>query len=199
MSEKRELPQPTIAEMKADLKRERYKNRYRRMLRSTIGTLLVVAAVAVLAATLWFPILKIFGNSMTPTLRAGQIVVAMKGRSFETGDILGFYYGNKLLVKRYIAGPGDWINITEDGVVFVNNEELDEPYLTEKAFGDCNIELPYQVPDGRCFVMGDHRSTSIDSRNMTVGSIAQEQIVGKILFRVWPLSDFGVLDWEANS
>ena len=131
---------------------------------------------------------------MTPTLQEGEIVVAVKGSSFQTGDIIGCWYGNKLLIKRYIAGPGDWVNITEDGTVFVNEVELNEPYLEEKALGDCNIDLPYQVPDSRYFVIGDHRATSVDSRNTTVGCIAEEQVIGKIIFRIWPLTEFGRLD-----
>lgn len=181
-------------ELKHELKHEKYKTRYKRVLRSSIFTLVVVAALAVLTATLWLPVLRIFGNSMTPTLQEGEIVVAVKGSSFQTGDIIGFWYGNKLLIKRYIAGPGDWVNITEDGTVFVNEVELNEPYLEEKALGDCNIDLPYQVPDSRYFVIGDHRATSVDSRNTTVGCIAEEQVIGKIIFRIWPLTEFGRLD-----
>lgn len=185
---------PTIEQLEAELQRERYNKRYGRVLRSTIYTLITVAAVAVLVATLWLPVLQIYGSSMAPTLVDGNIVVSLKAGDLETGDIVAFYYNNKILVKRVIAGPGDWVDIKEDGTVYVNNEELDEPYLTEKAFGDCNIELPYQVPDSRIFVMGDHRSVSVDSRNTAVGCVADEQIVGKLVFRIWPLDSFGPLN-----
>ena len=184
---------PERALLEAELKRVKYKRSYRRVLRSTVYTLVVVAAVAVLVATLWMPVLQIYGSSMTPTLNEGEIVVSIKGADFEQGDIVGFYYGTKLLVKRYIAGPGQWVDIDEDGNVYVDGELLDEPYLTEKAFGDCDLELPYQVPENRYFLMGDHRETSVDSRSSVVGCVAEEQIVGKIIFKVWPLSEFGSL------
>lgn len=184
---------PTVGQLEAELRRERYKQRYRSVLRSTIYTLITVAAVAVLVATLWMPVLQIYGSSMAPTVHDGEIVVAVKTSDMKTGDIVAFYYNNKILVKRVICGPGDWIDIDQDGTVFVNGEEVDEPYLTERALGDCNIELPYQVPDEKVFVMGDHRSTSIDSRNTAVGCVAQEQVVGKIIFRIWPLNMIGVM------
>jgi signal peptidase I len=181
-----------ISQLEAELKREKHKHRYRTVLKSTISTLIVVAAVAVLAATLWMPVLQIYGNSMTPTLKEGQIVVSLKGSDLEQGDLVAFYVGNKLLVKRVIAESGEWFDITEEGVVFVNGKELDEPYLQEKAFGECDIELPYQVPESRYFLMGDHRTSSIDSRSSVIGCIDKEQIVGKIVFCVWPPEDFGV-------
>lgn len=177
--------------MEIELKRERYKSRYRRTLKSTVYILIVVSAIAVLVATLWMPVLQIYGTSMTPTLSEGQIVVSLKSSDFTIGDVVGFWYGNKLLVKRVIAGPGDWVDIDRDGTVFVNGEQLDEPYVSEKALGDCNITLPYQVGDERFFLMGDHRSTSSDSRNSMIGCIAEEQIVGRIVLRVWPFSEFG--------
>lgn len=185
---------PTIRQLQMELEREQYHRRYRQTLRSTIYTLLVVAAVAILIATLWLPILKIYGSSMNPTLTEGDIVMAVKGTEFAQGDLAVFYSSNKILVKRYIAGPGQWIDIDEDGNVYVDGELLDEPYLTEKALGECDLELPYQIPDGRIFVMGDHRSTSVDSRSSAVGCIADEQIVGKIVFRIWPLSGFGTVE-----
>lgn len=185
---------PTLSQLEEELKREKHKTRYNRTLRSTVYTLVVVAAIAVLVATIWMPVLRIYGTSMTPTVSEGEIVVSLKGSSFEHGDILALYYGNKLLVKRYIAGPGQWVDIDRDGTVYVDGEPLEEPYLTEKALGDCTIDLPYQVPDGRYFVMGDHRSTSQDSRSAVVGCISEDQIVGRIVFRVWPLPRFGNIE-----
>ena len=184
---------PTVAQLEHELKRVRYQSRYGRVLRSTVFSLVVVAAVAVLVAVLFLPVLQIYGHSMTPTLEDGDIVVSIKGSDFEPGDVIAFYYNNKILVKRVIAGPGDWVDIDKDGNVTVNGQALEEPYLQEKALGDCNIKLPYQVPDSRLFVMGDHRSVSVDSRNTAVGCVAQEQIVGRLVFRIWPLSGMGAL------
>lgn len=191
MKRKKVQGMPSTEQLEAELKRVKYQSRYHSVLRSTIYTLIVVAAIAILVATLWLPVLQIYGNSMTPTLQDGEIIFSVKTSEFEPGDIIAFYYNNKILVKRVICGPGDWINMDEDGTVYVNEVRLDEPYLVEKALGDCNIELPFQVPDGRYFVMGDHRSTSVDSRNTAVGCVADEQIVGKIIFRVWPLNRLG--------
>lgn len=175
---------PSVKQLEAELGRVKYRSRYRTVLRSTVYTLITVAAIAILVATLWLPVLQIYGNSMTPSLMDGEIIFSIKTSDFEPGDIAAFYYNNKILVKRIICGPGDWINIEEDGTVYVNDVMLDEPYVFEKSLGDCNIEMPFQVPDGRFFVMGDHRSTSVDSRNTAVGCVSQEQIVGKIMFRV---------------
>ena len=182
---------PGVEELERELKRERYKLRYRSTLRSTVSSLIVVAAVAILVATLWMPVLQIYGTSMTPTVTDGDILVSLKGSEFNPGDIIAFYYNNKILVKRVIAGPGDWVNIDEAGNVFINGEPLDEPYLEEKALGECDITLPYQVPESRIFVMGDHRSVSVDSRSTSIGCVAEEQIVGKLVMRLWPLDKIG--------
>lgn len=182
---------PSTEQLKAERDRERYKKRYLRVLRSTIYILIVVAAVAVLVATLLMPVLQIYGTSMTPTLDEGDIVISVKNPEFKPGDLMVFYVGNKILVKRYIAGPGQWVDIDEDGNVFVDGKPLEEPYIETKALGDCNIELPYQVPENKIFCMGDHRATSVDSRNTAVGCVAEEQLVGKIVFRVWPMGKFG--------
>lgn len=191
MKNKVKKPIPSLEELKAELKRERYKYRFANVLKSTICTLVVVAAFAILVATLWMPVLQIYGSSMTPTLEEGQIVVSLKGSDFEQGDLVAFYIGNKLLVKRVIAGPADVVDITQDGTVSVNGQILEEPYVMDKALGECDLEFPYQVPDSRYFLMGDHRSTSVDSRSTTVGCVAMEQIVGKIAFCVWPFENFG--------
>lgn len=185
---------PDVEQLRAELSREQYKQRYRSVLRSTIYTLVVVAAVAVLISVLFLPVLQIYGTSMTPTLSEGDIVVSVKGADFESGDLIAFYLGNKILVKRCIAGPGQWVDIDEEGNVYIDGKLLEEPYLEEKALGDCNIELPYQVPDNRYFCLGDHRATSVDSRDTTVGCVSEEQIVGKIVFRVWPMSGLGTLE-----
>ncbi|MBQ7715302.1 MAG: signal peptidase I [Clostridia bacterium] len=182
---------PSIEQLKAEAARTGYKKRFRHAVRNTLYTLITVSAAAVLIAVLFLPVLRIYGTSMDPTLEEGNIVVSVKGTKFDTGEVVAFYYNNKILVKRVIAHAGDWVNIDEEGNVYVNEKKLDEPYVSELAFGDCDIELPYQVPESRVFVMGDHRSVSVDSRNTSVGCVAEEQIVGKIVFRVWPLSEFG--------
>ena len=182
---------PTTEQIEKERARLRHKSRYSRTLRSTIAILIVVAAVAVLVATLWMPVLRIYGSSMAPTLNDGQIVISLKTTDFKTGDIAAFYYGNKLLIKRYIAGASDWVYIDEDGTVSVNSIELDEPYLAEKALGQTNIDLPYQVPDKRYFLMGDNREASVDSRNTAVGCVSDSQIVGKVVYCSWPLDRFG--------
>ncbi len=178
---------PDLDVIEAELQRVKYKDRYRSALRGTIYTLVVVAAVAILIATLLLPFLRIYGTSMAPTLQDGEVICCIKTSDFQTGDIVAFYYNNKLLVKRVIGHAGDWIHIDEGGNVYVNEVLLEEPYLADKALGDGDLELPYQVPDGKLFVLGDHRSTSVDSRHTTVGCISQEQIVGKIFLRIWPL------------
>lgn len=188
------MKSPTSQEIEAELERVRYKSRYRTVLKSTVYTLITVAAIAVLVATLWLPVLQIYGSSMTPTLHDGEIVFSVKSNKFAEGDVIAFYYNNKILVKRVVANSGDWVNIDKKGNVLVNGNLLDEPYLEVKHRGEPDIELPYQVPDGKLFVLGDHRETSADSRHTAVGCVAQEQIVGKIVFRVWPLNVFGVID-----
>ena len=184
---------PSIAQLEVELNREKYRWRFRRVLRSTIYALITVAAAAVLVATLWMPVLQISGNSMSPTLTEGEIVISLNGSSFQTGDIVAFYFDNKVLIKRVIAGPGDWVDIDEQGNVFVNDQEIDEPYLVEKALGDCNIQLPYQVPESRIFVMGDHRSVSVDSRSTALGCVPYDKIVGRLVLRIWPYDAAGFI------
>ena len=186
-----ELTMPSLSELEKERDRVKHAHNWRKTFSSTVGVLIVVSALAILVATLWLPVLRIYGTSMTPTLEAGDIVLSEKGSSFKTGDVIAFYYNNKILVKRVIAGPGDWVYIDDDGTVFVNGEELDEPYVQEKALGETDIEYPYQVPEKRWFVMGDHRSVSLDSRTRAIGCIAEEMIVGQLKGRIWPLNKLG--------
>jgi len=182
---------PSIELLEEEVRRASYSRRYQAVLRSTIYTLITVAAVAVLVATLWLPVMRTYGNSMAPTLNNGEIIFSVKTRNMKQGDIVAFYFNNKVLIKRIIAGPGEWVDIDEVGTVYVNEQPLEEPYLTEKSKGEVDIDLPYQVPDGKYFIMGDHRDTSADSRHTAVGCIGMDQLVGKIVFRVWPLEQFG--------
>ena len=187
------LDRPSIELLEAEILRTKHKRRYNTVLRSTIYALITVAAVAVLVATLWLPVMQTYGSSMSPTLNNVEIIFSVKTKDLEQSDIVAFYFNNKVLVKRVIAGPGDWVNIDADGTVYVNQQVLEEPYLREKSLGGADIDLPYQVPDGKYFVMGDNRATSADSRHTAVGCISAEQIAGKIVFRVWPLERFGFI------
>ncbi len=185
---------PSTEAIRSELNRVRRRRAFGSTLRSTIFTLVTVAAAAVLVAVLLLPVLQIYGQSMQGTLNNGDIVVCIKGGEFRTGDVVAFYYNNKILVKRVIAGEGDWVDMDQDGTVYVNNEKLEEPYLTDGTdYGDTNITFPYQVPEGKIFVMGDNRDVSIDSRNTAVGCVSDEQVVGRIVFRVWPFREIGVI------
>lgn len=184
---------PTREQLEQELERVKYKKGYLNALRGTVAILIVVAAIAVLVATLIFPVLRIYGSSMTPTLEEGNIVITLKNTHYERGDLIAFYFNNKILVKRVIALPGEWVNIDEEGRVYINDILQEEEYLAdgEKALGECDIELPYQVPEGRVFVMGDHRSISIDSRSSTIGCVSEEQVVGRLIFKIWPFAGAG--------
>jgi len=184
---------PELDALQKELKRERYKRRFRRLLRSTVNALIVVAAIAALIATLVLPVLQIAGTSMEPSLNDGDIVLLVKTDNLESGDLCAFYYSNKILIKRIIATPGDYIWMESDGTVFLNGEVLDEPYVSEKALGECDVEFPYQIPENSYFVMGDKRETSIDSRSSVIGCIAEDQIIGKIICKIWPLEDFELI------
>ena len=185
---------PPVELMEAELGRMRQQGRRRSSARSTMYTLLIVAAFAVILTILILPVLTIEGVSMEETLFDGDVVVALNNHRYKTGDVIGFYYNNEVLIKRVIATETDWVDIDQDGTVYVNNVRLEEPYLTEKAFGECNINLPYQVPEGCCFVLGDHRATSIDSRNKSVGCIPNDKVVGRLLLRIWPFEAFGTVE-----
>lgn len=194
MQEQNEARGFTVRQIEEELKRLRRKQNSRRIFRQTVFSLLVVAAVAVLAAMLFFPIFRVTGSSMEPTLHPKEIVVCLKSSRFQSGDLVAFYYNNKVLLKRVIGTAGDTIEIDDSGSVFVNGSQLDEPYITKKSLGQCDIDFPYQVPDNRIFVMGDNRETSVDSRTTAVGCIADEYVIGKVFLRVWPLERLGSLD-----
>jgi len=186
------LPSMTLIEQERS--RLNYRHRYYRAIRSTVYVLVVVAAIAVLIATLFLPVFQITGTSMEPNMNDGDIVVAVKTTSFKQGEVVGFYFNNKLLLKRVIATQGDWVEIDEDGNVTVNGTLLYEPYVTEKSLGISDIQYPYQVPDNSVFVLGDHRAESVDSRSSMIGCIAADEIVGRVIFKVWPFRDMGPVD-----
>jgi len=190
----KKYPKLTPNQLVSEINRETYKEKYFKILKSTIYSLIIILAIAILTATLVMPVLEISGTSMSPQLNTGDIVISVKNKNFKNGDIIGFYHGNKILVKRVIAGPGKWVNIDDEGNVYVNGQILSEAYVNEKKQGESNIEYPYQVPDGHWFVLSDDRLDTIDSRNSDIGSITNENIIGKVIFRIWPLKTFGIIN-----
>ncbi|SEF21219.1 signal peptidase I [Streptococcus gallolyticus] len=194
MKSRKDIRLPETSDIEELYNKARYRKNFTEKFRSTIFMLIVVAAFAVLVAMLFLPILRIYGKSMKGTLDSGDIVVSVKSNQFATGDIIAFYYNNNILVKRVIAKSGDWVNMTKDGTVYVNDKKINEPYLTSKSYGKTDITFPYQVPENRIFVMGDNRKVSIDSRNTSIGTVSDEQIVGKLVFKIWPFSDIGLVN-----
>lgn len=193
-SKNKKVEIPSIKQIEDERKRIIRGKYYRQALRGTVNTLLVVAAVAVLVATLFLPILQVAGTSMEPTFNDGDIIVLFKSKNFETGELIAFHHSGKILIKRTIGVPGDYVNIDEEGNVFVNNEQLYEPYVTDKTLGDCAIEFPYQVPENSVFVLGDHRSVSVDSRSTEIGPVKYDEIIGKIKIKVWPLGELAFVN-----
>jgi signal peptidase I len=183
---------PSIEQLEKEIGRIETKRELKKAIFSTIRSLIIIAAAAVLVANLLIAVLLVNRTSMTPTLSEGEVVVALRWIGVNPGDIVAFHYNNKILLKRVIAKEGDWVNIDEDGTVYVNNEIIDEPYVTEKSLGECDITLPYQVPVGTIFVMGDHRAASADSRLNEIGPVSTELVVGKVFLRLWPLNRIAI-------
>lgn len=191
--DKKEIVIPTKDELEEELTREKYKIKYKKTLKSTIYSLIIVISISSLLSTLLFPVLEIYGKSMNPTLSEGNIVLSVKKTNIKRGDIIAFYHNNKILIKRIIGVSSDWINIDKEGNVSVNDTLLEEPYLKEKNKGESNIKYPYQVPDDTYFVLGDTRSSSIDSRTKEIGTIPKDNVIGKIIFRLWPIKEIGLI------
>lgn len=179
---------PTVEQVESELKRIKYKSSFFRTLVNTATIVAAVAAVSVLLSMIFFPVIQVSGDSMTPTLDDGDILVTYHSKDVTYGDLCCLSWQNKTLLKRVIGLPGDVISIDADGNVFVNQELIDEPYVIEKSLGDCDISFPYEVPDRKVFILGDNRTLSVDSRNTDIGCIDKEQIIGKVMFRIWPLN-----------
>ena len=192
--EQKQFDLPDAEQFRKEFKRLQYQKNFSKTMRNTIGSLLVVGAIAVILSVLVVPVMRVTGVSMTPTLQNEDLLLCVRSANYEEGDIVAFYYNNKILLKRVIGVSGDTINITEEGAVSINDEPLYEPYVNELAMGECDISLPYQVPESRVFVMGDHRAVSIDSRSTAIGCVAEEAIVGKVLLRIYPFDRFGMLE-----
>ena len=194
---KKELEFPTSVQIEKAIMRERYMQKYKKVLKSTFASLIVVAAIAVLIATLVLPVLQIQGTSMEPTLNDGEIVVLIKTPKLKRGQLCCFSYQNKFLIKRVIGVPGDSIVIDDEGYVYVNDELIDEPYIIDRSIGECDISFPIYVTENHYFILGDHRSTSIDSRSSVIGLVSSDQVLGKIVFRIWPFEAIGSIDAQA--
>lgn len=190
---KKQTTVPSLEKIQQERRRIRRSDYYRQSLRSTVSVLLVVAAAAVLIATLFLPILQISGDSMSPTLEHDEIVVLIKTKNYGQGDLVGFYYQGKILLKRIIAMPDDEVVIDADGNVYVNQQLLEEPYVTDKSPGECDLEFPYRVPGTGYFVLGDRRSNSVDSRNSVIGAVSSDDMIGRVFLRVWPFSKLGLI------
>ena len=184
---------PTVSQIESAISKEKYSKKYKKVLKSTFSSLIVVAAIAVLIATLILPVLQIQGSSMEPTLNNDEIVILLKTSRLERGQLCCFSYQNKLLIKRIIGVPGDNITIDQEGYVYVNGHVLDEPYILDRALGECDASFPVNVKDNHYFILGDHRSTSIDSRSSVVGLVSGDQIVGRIFYRIWPFNSIGLI------
>lgn len=188
-----EIILPTAIQIDDEISRLKNKRDYIHILINTIASLIVVAAIAVLISSFLLPVLRVTGTSMTPTLTNGTVVVCKRTTSLKRGDIVAFYYNNKVLLKRVIGLPGDYIEIRTDGTVLVNSEVIDEPYIDSPSYGENDLTYPYQVPEDRYFVMGDHRSTSVDSRSKTIGCISEEEVLGKVKMAIWPIDKLKIL------
>ena len=188
-----DAPRPTTAQLRDELRRVRSSSRKRHVLAGILGGLVVVMAAGTLIATMFFPVLQVFGSSMEPTLAEGDFVVCSRTADFSRGDLVAFYYNNKVLIKRVIGLPGQHVLINEEGSVYVDGELLDEPYVRDKALGDCDLTFPFEVPEGRLFVMGDHRAASIDSRNSLIGCVGEDNLVGRLVVTTWPPSRWAML------
>lgn len=184
---------PTLEQLEEELRREQNKNSIRRMMRNTVFFLVVVAAAAVLMEVLFLPTVKIEGRSMEGTLRDGELVMVKKGTAYSVGDIVAFHYNNEILVKRVIGLAGDCVEMDEEGTVSVNGEELGEPYVAEKSYGECDITFPCRIPEGEMFVLGDNRPLSVDSRNSRMGCVSRDKVIGKVVARIWPVRKIGFL------